>query len=677
MNNMQSRFSKIDIGSISRRRKLHKQIPHSIKREVRDPLLPKPKLQAVLAPKKPEFKNFGKNLFKVSSFALAGFIMVLILQSLTYLISAKKASGEILGAATSAYSDLNSAGKNLGQQNFSEANSLFITASQNVMQAQDKLNNFKALTWITATANSADHILRGASLLSAAGQKLTEALSLLEELKIRSDEAASQSLEDKLFRNKQLLTQTKELILLSANEFEQVSAIPADYAQTLDQAKIQVLQLGSILDKLIDLEDLYLRIFGSNKTYLLIFQNYDEQRATGGFIGTFGVLKTNHGQISKLTIDSIYDLDGQIFELVAAPGPFQPQIKRWGARDANWFADFPTSAEKLLYFFEKGGQTADGVISFTPKVFERLLALVGPIEMYDYGAMLTSENFQEVVQYKTSHDYDRELNEPKKFLADFAPILLDRLTVLPKDEWLNFFQIMRDSLDQRHILLYNKDESTQKLIDDLGASGKILSTDYDYLNIINSNLGGTKTDLEMEQNVTLKSKILSDGSILNTLFIDRKNNSNNFNKNYLRVLVPKASQLVSTGGFDDLPHYASVARGLRTDPDLEAWDLGELNSNVFVRTESGKTEFAGWVVTEAFEVQKLTLTYLLPFKVGSIYSLLLQKQAGSKPYNFQGSLSLGQFSDRWISEGVSKSDNSLDFASYANTDDFWGTVISK
>ncbi|HCX28112.1 MAG TPA: hypothetical protein DHI91_03160, partial [Candidatus Portnoybacteria bacterium] len=54
--------------------------------------------------------------------------------------------------------------------------------------------------------------------------------------------------------------------------------------------------------------------------------------------------------------------------------------------DANWFADFPSSAKKIMSFYEKaGGSTADGVISLTPTIIERLLSMTGPIEMPAYN----------------------------------------------------------------------------------------------------------------------------------------------------------------------------------------------------------------------------------------------------------------------------------------------------
>jgi hypothetical protein len=624
-----------------------------------------------------EVLGYRRQLVQIGSFAAAGFILIAVLQSLSFLSSAKKASGEILGAATSAYTDLHSAGENITTQNFAAAGQLFVAAENNIAAAQNKLSNFRALTWAMPQANSADHILAGAGYLAEAGKNLTVALNLFDDLKVSSKGVQTENFSEKILANRKLLSTSRDLVVLAAGEFNSASSLPLDYSDTLSQAKQQVSDLNSILDKLIGLEDLYLGFFDGQKTYLLIFQNYDEARATGGFVGTYGVLRTDRGSITKLKIESIYELDGQIYEQISAPGPFQPEVKRWGIRDANWFVDFPTSAQKLLYFFEKGGETADGIISATPKTFENILSLTGPIDMPEYGVTLTPDNFQQIVQYKTSVDYDKILNQPKKLLADFAPILLDRLTSLKKDQWFSLFQIFEDNLRQRQILLYSKDQNTQTQIENMGFDGKILSTDYDYLSINNSNLGGTKTDLSVNQQVSLKSKILSDGSIINTLAIDRKNSAEESNKDYLRILVPLGSQFISATGLDDYLYFDSVARGMRQDPDLAKWDRGELHSNVYVRTEGGKTEFAGWVITNSGRQRSIIITYMLPFKIDSAYSLLLQKQSGSKSYNFAGSLSLGRYRAKWTGPGIENLGSTINFKSETNMDDFWPTVVSK
>ncbi len=667
---MPKHFSKIDIGSV-KRKETYKPAKHIIRREV---LSSEVAFARRKAPKKswvstPEPAPKSKPwLWQTASFALTGFALVLLIQGLLYFSSAKKATGEILGAATSAYSDLHAAGQNLSTQNFGSAQQLFDAAQSNIALAHAKLNNFQPLKWMLPQANSADHVLTGAGLLAQAGNKLSTALNLFDELRV-----SNQAIET----NRQQLANCLELVQKAALEFNAAGDLPGNYFTTLQEAKAQVQQLSAILEKLIGLEDLYLNLFSGQKTYLLVFQNYDEARATGGFIGTYGVLGTDRGVITKLKIESIYQLEGQIYNQIAAPGPMQPEIKRWGIRDANWFADFPTSAQKLLYFFELGGETVDGVISATPRLFEDLLKLTGPVVMPDYNVTLTADNFQELVQFKTSIDYNPVLNQPKKFLADFAPILLNRLASLRKDQWLGALQMFQDNLSQRQLMLYTKDAETQTKIADLGFSGQILNTDYDYLSIVNSNLGGTKTDLRVDQKATLQGKILSDGSIINMLTIQRKNFADTLNKDYLRVLVPLGSQFVSAKGFDEYQYFNSAARGFATDPDLAQWDRGDLHSDVYTRVESGKTEFAGWVNTDVGQTRSVTITYILPFKIQNGYSLLLQKQSASKIFSFVGTLNLGRFQSSWVGPEVKLIGDVASFSSNSNTDDFWPLVIDK
>jgi hypothetical protein len=299
--------------------------------------------------------------------------------------------------------------------------------------------------------------------------------------------------------------------------------------------------------------------------------------------------------------------------------------------------------------------------------------------MPDYNVTLTEENFQSTVQYKTSVDYNKELNEPKKFLADFADVLLKRIGEFKQDQWLGVLQAVEDNLQQKQILVYSKDDQVEQKIQNQGFDGRILETDYDYLSVNNSNLAGTKTDLSVAQSIDLKSTILSDGSVINNLSISRDNQALEHNKDYLRVLVPQGSQLLSSTGFDDLDYHASTAQGFSTDPELNAWDTGEAHENVYARTESGKSEFAGWMDTAAGQSRTVTLTYILPFKVQSdqAYSILVQKQSGSKPIKFQGSLDLGKGKAKWIGQDVKPAANSVSFSSDTNTDDFWPLIITK
>src|SRR3989344_7260811 len=213
---MAFKFSKIDIGSVKKIPKPEKKPRNIPKRMVlaselrfaRRPQVAKPEVVI----EKPRIKKTNNNFSKNFSFAFAGIILILVLQAASYFSSANSAKGEILGVATSAYSQLGLASQDLVDSKFSSAVTLFDSAQKNIKSAQEKLNAFSALKWLAPQANSADHILNGASRLALAGQKLSVALSLFDDLKVSSKGVETSNFNEKIFTSRQLLLQTQELV---------------------------------------------------------------------------------------------------------------------------------------------------------------------------------------------------------------------------------------------------------------------------------------------------------------------------------------------------------------------------------------------------------------------------------------------------------------------------------
>jgi hypothetical protein len=114
---------------------------------------------------------------------------------------------------------------------------------------------------------------------------------------------------------------------------------------------------------------------------------------------------------------------------------------------------------------------------------------------------------------------------------------------------------------------------------------------------------------------------------------------------------------------------------MRTDSDLANWDEGNLSGNVFVHSEGGKTEFSGWINTDPGKSSIVTLTYILPFRADAAYSLLLQKQSGSLPFEFIGSINLGNKRTTWVGDSINDGNSFATYRSNANTDDFWPLIF--
>ncbi|MDP2815183.1 MAG: DUF4012 domain-containing protein, partial [Rectinemataceae bacterium] len=272
-------------------------------------------------------------------------------------------------------------------------------------------------------------------------------------------------------------------------------------------------------------EALFQELLGGNgpRTYLFLLQNNQELRATGGFIGSYALVDVNQGVIRRFFVDGIFNPDGQLKENIMPPKPIQKISAAWSLHDSNWFPDFPTSAEQAIFFYEKtGGATVDGVITLTPTIMQKLLAVTGPIALPQYGLTVDTENFIPVIQEQVEVKYDKERNEPKKILADLTRILIEKVFALQDRATSHrIAEALVEGLNEKHMLLYMRHPETERLIDEVGWSGRVLDTPKDYLSVIHSNINGYKTDGVIDETIKHRVEIADDGSIVDTVTITR------------------------------------------------------------------------------------------------------------------------------------------------------------
>ncbi|TSC53984.1 MAG: Uncharacterized protein LiPW16_203, partial [Microgenomates group bacterium LiPW_16] len=155
-------------------------------------------------------------------------------------------------------------------------------------------------------------------------------------------------------------------------------------------------------------------------------------------------------------------------------------------------------------------------------------------------------------------------------------------------------------------------------------AGRIKDYGGDYLHVNDSNLGGAKSNMFVQHFVKQEYEIKDDGSILKTVTIDYKNPNpgspgcnlelgglclNGPMPNWLRIYVPKGSELIEFKGSED-PTTTSEAYG--------------------------KTVFEGFLTVKPLGTAQVVVKYKLPFKVGreKDYSLLIQKQPGTEGHEY-------------------------------------------
>lgn len=654
-----------------------------------------------------------KNAFQ---FAFASICIALIIGTCAFGAKGLWIKEKVLGVSQNGYSDLNSAIENTKNQNFEASRLEFEKSYENFSEASNDLDEMgKVFIEISRFFPFSSKLSSGKNLVEA-GKHITVAGKALNEIikTISSLENPLGNNENKSISFLEIFQSTQQEIKIVNEELGQIQKnidkvniddLPSEKKQQFIVLKEKLPFINGLTNDFLNNSGIFVDLLGGNgpRKYLFLFQNNQEMRATGGFIGSYGLLDISGGRIRNFLIDGIFNPDGQLTEKIVPPKPIQKISAAWSLHDSNWFPNFPTSAKEAISFFEKtGGPTVDGVITLTPTVMQKLLEITGPIEMKDYNVIIDSKNFIEKTQYKVEVDYDKEDNTPKKILSDLAPLILDKIFNARDAKSISrTIEALSSGLSEKHILLYSQNKDMQKIISGKGWSGEILSTQKDYFSVINSNVNGYKTDGVIDESITHQAEIQKDGSIIDTITITRHHNGGNspyewwnkVNADYLRVYVPLGSKLLEAQGQTRENHTPPLdynVLGFKKDSLVEQEENNVLideNSGTRIYEDSGKTVFANWTYVSPQETMTLKYKYLLPFKIfidseknpAGSYSLLAQKQSGSIGSVFSSSVKFPKNYDvKWsYPENLSKISGEANLETKLDIDKFIGLVFTK
>jgi hypothetical protein len=631
--------------------------------------------QGIIEETQSEFKPQNPEMIQWSfKWSVVNFVLTLVLIISPIIVFAhwRKLEGvkqSVISSSVTAFNKLFSAKSFLEEQNVPQAQTAFSEASNNFLKAQQDLSVVHNFLFEVAEyvpnksvrfASASRHILTAGQLSAELGKELSQALVLPAD----QEPSVSNFLYNFLLHAEPSLPIAKKL----EKEISKIdsSTLPENYQQQFLELSGKVSFLSQSLGESIKLAEEATVFLGEkvDKRYMLVFQNNTEKRGPGGFVGSFALVDIRRGEITRLTVPKggTYDTEAGLSRLVAAPEPLWLLNPRWHFWDANWWPDWPTSAKKLMWFYENSnGPSVDGVISLTPTVIERALEVIGPIDMTaDYGVVIDSHNFWTTTQTFSEQKPD-VTKEPKKIIGDLINRIMEELPKrLTPEKTIELIALMEKNLNEKHIMAFFEDPNLQSSTNRFGWGGNIQKTQGDYLLVANSNIGGQKTDKVISETLDHEAEILPDGSIIDTLTIRRQHNGvrgDTFvgvrNVDWMRIYVPEGSELLSASGFrsPDQSLFESPDPKSEKDPDLEAERNASIDllSNTKIYSESDKTVFANWSMVDPGETAVITVTYRLPFKStivldnswqGKIkkflktdpslhHTLLVQKQPGS------------------------------------------------
>lgn len=362
------------------------------------------------------------------------------------------------------------------------------------------------------------------------------------------------------------------------------------------------------------------------RNYLLLFQNSNELRATGGFIGSVGTLKLKKGRIEQIKVIDVYDLDGQIDDRqikVNQPEFLSDNLETsyLHLRDANFSPSFPESAQRIQNLYTQvTDESLDGILAIDLATIEGLLRITGPIFLPTYNETVSEKNIFERAQFHSEASFFPGSAQKKTFLSLVTQQLIDTVFSLDKKRYLGLVQELLTLLAEKHILIHIPDEQTT--ITQLEWDGRIRQTGSDYLMTIDTNVGSNKSNYFITRSLEYQlERANREGEYNAELRIKYKHDGKTDTwpggpyKNYLRVYVPKKSALLS----------ALISESGSGE------SAGDITNRIEIGEESGKTVFATTITVETGGRKNLILSYIIPQGIvpDNLYKLMIQKQPGT------------------------------------------------
>ena len=357
--------------------------------------------------------------------------------------------------------------------------------------------------------------------------------------------------------------------------------------------------------------------FFGDKTYLLILQDNDEIRGTGGLTDVMGLVTMHNGNIASLQY--YYRLSPQLQALVQLDGPASFTnffgVNSAKLSDSNVQYNFTSFAPKMQSdFYNVTGHKVDGIIAIDFTAVEAVMAITGPVTVS--GEVITSRNVADRLHFDAGTVGNATTGILSTLTFDLARLILD--SSVPQK--LALYTTLQTLENEGHVLIYPNQGFWFRSAGGSAAS-ESAPPGADSISVVDTNLGSQKADFGVNRTIDYHVQLFSDGSAISTLTLTYTNGCWWDYDVFSTALVPPGAELIA------VQNATHAFKG----PEVTNGD--------------GFTALSSSLNVSANASGSVTYTYTQPNVVsasgiGYHYDLYIKKQAGINSYVLNVSVQL-------------------------------------
>lgn len=271
--------------------------------------------------------------------------------------------------------------------------------------------------------------------------------------------------------------------------------------------------------------------YQEKQTYLLLVQNLNTARSSGGKVEVYGILEIENGKLNLTELTeskeahSQIDLNGQI----PAPQAIASLTDQENLyiEDVTWEPDFETSAEVAMNLFSyMENRDLDGVISIDTNLLTSLLSSIGEIHIQDQS--INANNLEEKLL----------VDDSSSILKQVTQYIFDTFKGSP-DTFKSLEPALYSGLNNKNLMIYHSDETTYTSLIKNQWAGILKEGNYDeFVYLADNNLTDIPSSLLEKQIIYQGTLPTDDQGYTREIEIVYKNTADSDYVGHLMALTP-------------------------------------------------------------------------------------------------------------------------------------------